>query len=103
MHRIWDFRELQAGIVWFQKEPDGSARVLRGYVDSGLPLNHYARVAHAHGIDHGSIDYVRRDTKNRNLANMSLFEAMGTMGLNPEVLPAALWRSPAPFANEVAA
>lgn len=91
VYRIWDFRGDQAGIVWFRKKADGSAEVLGGHVNGGLPLNHYARVAHARGIDHGSVDYVRSDAHN-------LFEAMQALGLNPEVLPQEAWRAARPFA-----
>lgn len=98
-HRIWDFRGDQAGIVWFQKNQDGSVRVLRGHVNSGFALQHYTRLAHLQGVDPGSIDYVRPDAHVKNLSGESLFEAMQRFGLNPEVLPTEQWKSPQPFAE----
>lgn len=103
VHRIWDFRGDQAGIVWFRKQADGSVQVLRRLVDAGFPLIAYAQAAHSAGIDPGSIDYVRSDAHNRNFNGLSTFEALRIHGLNPEVLPDALWRTPTPFAAQAAA
>lgn len=96
-HRIWDFRGDQVGIVWFQKEPDGSVRVLHGYVGSRRALNHYATQTRLAGRDADSIDYVRPDIHIQDIRGVSLFDAMRLHGLNPEVLPAEQWRTRTPF------
>lgn len=99
VHRIWDFRGDQAGIVWFRKHADGSVQVLRGYVNSGKPLHYYAGGVRGLGADPSSIDYVRPDAHAKDMRGISLFEAMKALGLNPEVLPAAAWKTPQPFAE----
>ncbi len=103
VHRIWDIGPSdQVGIVWFEKQPDGSAKVLNGYVAGGAPLAQHVAFVQRHGIDASSIDYVRPDAHVRDVRGVSMFDAMKALGLHPEVLPTPLWRSSHPFAETAA-
>jgi phage terminase large subunit len=89
VHRAWDIGVKDDTSIWWFQVVGNRIYILDCYTASGVGVDHYAEVVHAHGFIDGN-DYVPHDAKVLEWGSgRTRLEQMTALGLNPIVVPLA--------------